>query len=61
MLSSDLLDFIQESLDVLCLLQVRLEDGWRGSSSESLPDHQDSRALESVEQLAAQKASGSGD
>jgi hypothetical protein len=41
----NVLDLIQKSLDILCLLQVRLKDGWRGSTSESLTDHEDSRAL----------------
>jgi hypothetical protein len=41
-----LLDFIQQSLDILWLFQVRFENGWRGSTSESLPNYQDSRALE---------------
>jgi hypothetical protein len=54
-----LLDLVQKSLDILCLFQVRLEDGWRGSTRETLPDHQDSRMLESRKQLASKKASGS--
>ena len=57
--SDYLLDLVQKSLDILGLLQVCLEDGGRGSTRESLPNHQDSRVLESGKQLATKKASGS--
>jgi hypothetical protein len=55
------LDLVQKGLDILRLLQIRLEDGWRGCTPISLSDHENPRALEGVEDLASKQTAGSGD
>lgn len=54
------LRFIQHRLHVFTVLQIRLQDRWRGSSREALPDCQTARVLEGVEHLPAKEASSTG-
>lgn len=59
MLIRYLLHLIQKALNLLRRLEVRFEHGWRGCTREPLSNRQDSRMLKDVEDLAAQKATGS--
>lgn len=53
------LNLIQKAFNLLRLLKVRLEYGWRGCPRETLSDHQDTRVLKGIEDLAAKKTTGS--
>lgn len=56
----NLLHIVQDLLDILRILQVGLEDSWRGGSREALADRETARVLEGVEDLSAQQACGAG-
>jgi hypothetical protein len=56
---SHILSFIKKSLNVIRLFKVRFEDGRWVGSREALANSEASGALKFVENLPAQKASGS--
>lgn len=54
-----ILSFIQQCLDLIRVFQVRFEDCRRVRAGKTLADCEAARALESIKDLSAQKASGS--